>query len=87
MQADAASYLDDDYKHNQAILERAAKRVGRSIVLLTIEILALTATLPVTPLAEMSDTSSPKALPSNPMPSTPPPSVVAVEIRGATKPR
>jgi hypothetical protein len=38
-------------------------------------------------LAEMSDTPSPKPLPSNPMPATPPPSVVAVEIRGAAKPR
>jgi hypothetical protein len=48
MQAAAASYLDDGYKHNQAILESAAKRVGRAIVLLTIEILALTAALLVT---------------------------------------
>lgn len=48
MQAAAASYLDDGYKHNQAILESAARRVGRAIVLLTIEILALTAALLVT---------------------------------------
>ncbi len=48
MQAAAASYLDDGYKHNQAILESAAKRVGRAIVFLTIEILALTAALLVT---------------------------------------
>jgi hypothetical protein len=34
----------------------------------------------------MSDTPSPKPLPSNPMPSTPPPGVIAVEIRGSTKP-
>jgi hypothetical protein len=48
MQASAASYLDDGYRHNQAILENTARRVGRAIVLLTIEILALVAALVVT---------------------------------------
>lgn len=48
MQAAAATYLDEGYKHNQAILERAARRVGRAIVLLTVEILALAVALLVT---------------------------------------
>jgi hypothetical protein len=48
MQAAAASDLDDGYKHNQAILENTAKRVGRAIVLLTVEILALVVALVVT---------------------------------------
>lgn len=48
MQASAASYLDDGYRHNQTILESAAKRIGRAIVLLTVEILALVIALAVT---------------------------------------
>jgi hypothetical protein len=35
----------------------------------------------------MSDTpTSPKPLTSNPMPSSPPPNVIAIEIRESTKP-
>lgn len=48
MQAAAAKYLDDGYKNNQTILEQAAMRVRRAIVLLTIEILALAVALLVT---------------------------------------
>jgi hypothetical protein len=48
MQAAAATYLDDGYKHNHAILEIAMKRVGRAISLLTIEVLALVVSLVVT---------------------------------------
>lgn len=51
MQATAASYLDDGYTHNQAILKTAATRVGRAIVLLTVEILALVVALVVTLLS------------------------------------
>jgi hypothetical protein len=51
MQATAASYLDDGYKHNQGILETAASRISRAIVLLTIEILALVVALVVTLLS------------------------------------
>lgn len=48
MQAAAASYLDDGYRHNQAILERAAQRLGRAIYLLTAQILMLVVALVVT---------------------------------------
>jgi hypothetical protein len=48
MQEAAATYLDDGYRHNDAILEIAAKRVGRAISLLTIEVLALVVSLVVT---------------------------------------
>jgi hypothetical protein len=48
MQAAAASYLDNGYKHNQAILEAAARRVGNAIIFLTVEILALVVALVVT---------------------------------------
>jgi len=48
MQAAAAKYLDDGYVHNQPILESAAERVGRAILLLTVEILALAVALIVT---------------------------------------
>lgn len=48
MQAAAAGYLDEGYKHNQGILEHAARRITRAIVFLTVEILALTAALLVT---------------------------------------
>jgi hypothetical protein len=48
MQAAAAGYLDEGYKHNQAILRQAAKRITRAIVCLTVEILALAAALLVT---------------------------------------
>jgi hypothetical protein len=48
MQAAAAGYLDEGYKHNQVILEHAAQRTTRAIVFLTAEILALAAALLVT---------------------------------------
>lgn len=48
MQASAASYLDQGYRHNQAILETSAGRVRYAIVMLTIEILALVVALVVT---------------------------------------
>lgn len=48
MQAAAAGYLDESYKHNQGILQQASKRITRAIVFLTAEILALTAALLVT---------------------------------------
>ena len=48
MQAAAASYLDTGYRHNQAILEDGASRVGRAILLLTAEILSLVVALIVT---------------------------------------
>lgn len=51
MQAAAASYLDIGYRHNQGILEDAAHRLGRAIVLLTAEILSLVAALIVTLLS------------------------------------
>jgi hypothetical protein len=51
MQAAAASYLDAGYRHNQGILEDAAGRVGRAIVLLTVEILSLVVALIVTLLS------------------------------------
>jgi hypothetical protein len=41
MQAAAATYLDKGYKHNHAILEIAARRVGHAIGWLTVEILTL----------------------------------------------
>jgi hypothetical protein len=47
MQAAAATYLDDGYKHNHAILEIAMKRVGRAIGWLTVEVLALVLALVV----------------------------------------
>jgi hypothetical protein len=47
MQEAAATYLDDGYKHNDAILETAAKCIGRAIVLLSIEVLALVVALVV----------------------------------------
>ncbi len=47
MQEAAATYLDDGYKHNDAILETAARRIGHAIVLLSIEILALVIALVV----------------------------------------
>jgi hypothetical protein len=48
MQAAAAGYLDEGYKHNQSILQQASKRITRAIVFLTAGILALTAALLVT---------------------------------------
>jgi hypothetical protein len=48
MQAAAASYLDDGYRYNQAILEAAVQRLGRAIYLLTAEILLLVIALVVT---------------------------------------
>jgi hypothetical protein len=41
MQEAAATYLDDGYRHNHAILEIAITRVGRAIGWLTVEVLAL----------------------------------------------
>jgi hypothetical protein len=46
--AAAASYLDDGYRRNDGTLEVASEHVGHAIVLLTIEILALTVALIVT---------------------------------------
>ena len=48
MQASAASYLDQGYVHNQAILESSARSVRHGIVMLTAEILALVVALVVT---------------------------------------
>jgi hypothetical protein len=48
MQAAAAGYLDEGYKHNQSILRQAAKRTTRAILCLTVEVLALAAALLVT---------------------------------------
>ncbi len=48
MQASAASYIDDGYRHNQTILESSASSVRSAIVLLTVEILALVVALVVT---------------------------------------
>jgi hypothetical protein len=48
MQAAATNYLDGGYRYNQTILETTARRVGRAIVLLTVEILALVVALVVT---------------------------------------
>jgi hypothetical protein len=48
MQAAAAGYLDNGYKHNQVILEDAARRATLAIIFLTAEILALAAALLVT---------------------------------------
>ena len=50
MQAASASYLDTGYRHNQGILEDAAGRVGRE-VLLSAEILLLVVALIVTLLS------------------------------------
>jgi hypothetical protein len=48
MQAMAANYLDHGYKHNHAILEAAARRVGHAISWLVVEILALVLALVAT---------------------------------------
>ncbi len=48
MQASAAGYLDDGYRHNQLILESSSASVRSAIVLLTVEILALVVALVVT---------------------------------------
>jgi hypothetical protein len=48
LQAAAATYLDEGYKHNRVLLEQAARRLARAIVFLTVEILALTSALLVT---------------------------------------
>ncbi len=48
MQATAADYLDENYKHNEYILERAGARITRAVTALTVEILALTSALIVT---------------------------------------
>jgi hypothetical protein len=48
MQETAARYLDDEYRHNQAILETAATSVRQAIIMLTGEILALVAALLIT---------------------------------------
>lgn len=48
MQASAARYLDDFYKHNEPMLDTAAEKVREAIVALGIEILGLVAALLVT---------------------------------------
>jgi hypothetical protein len=48
MQEAAATYLDDGYRRNDALLETATERVGHAISLLTIEVLALVVSLVVT---------------------------------------
>jgi hypothetical protein len=48
MQASAARYLDQGYRHNQPILETGAGRVRRAILMLTAEILALVVALGIT---------------------------------------
>jgi hypothetical protein len=48
MLAAAATYLDDGYKHNQAILEDASRRLEQAIYLLTAEIVALLFVLVIT---------------------------------------
>jgi hypothetical protein len=48
MQAAAAVYLDQSYRHNHAILETSAGRVRYAIVMLTVEILALVVALGIT---------------------------------------
>lgn len=45
MQASAARYLDDFYKHNQAMLDAAADKVREAIIALGIEIFALVASM------------------------------------------
>lgn len=45
MQASAANYLDDFYRHNQTILETAAERIREAIIALGIEIFALAAAM------------------------------------------
>lgn len=51
MQASAATYLDASYRHNQSILETAARRIRRAVVLLTVEVLLLVVALVVTLLS------------------------------------
>ncbi len=48
MQASVASYLDQGYRHNQAILDASAGRVRYAIMMLTIEILVLVTALVIT---------------------------------------
>jgi hypothetical protein len=48
MLAAAATYLDDGYTHNQAILEDASQRLEQAIYLLTAEIIALLFALVIT---------------------------------------
>jgi hypothetical protein len=48
MQASAAVYLDQNYRHNHGILESSAARVRHAIVMLTAEILALVVALGLT---------------------------------------
>jgi hypothetical protein len=48
MQASASSYMDNLYANNQLILEKASENIKLAIIALGIEILALTAAIPVT---------------------------------------
>jgi hypothetical protein len=48
MQTSVASYLDQGYRHNQAILDISAERVRYAITMLMIEILVLVVALVIT---------------------------------------
>jgi hypothetical protein len=48
MQASAARYMDRLYANNQLILETASENVKGAIVALGLEIVALTAAIPIT---------------------------------------
>lgn len=48
MQASASSYMDGLYRDNQLILEKASENVKYAVIALGIEIVALTAAIPVT---------------------------------------
>jgi len=48
MQASASRYMDGLYANNQLILEKASENVTGAIIALGIEIVALTAAIPVT---------------------------------------
>jgi hypothetical protein len=47
MQASASSYMDGLYRDNQLILEKASENVKYAVIALGIEIVALTAAIPV----------------------------------------
>lgn len=48
IQASAAVYLDQNYRHNRAILETSAGRVRQAITMLTVETLSLVVALVIT---------------------------------------
>ncbi len=48
MQASSSSYMDGLYRDNQLILEKASENVKHAVIALGIEIVALTAAIPVT---------------------------------------